>query len=241
MPWSNPGPARRVIIAGSQGQILIYQNAVGPNNLIGSWSGAAGVDAVGNAYPQGFSLVNGALGKIQWALENGGVDYGAIEAVNNLVGGDQELQILGPALAAFIKLTSTGAISLDSSGGVGVIGSAGLTVSGGSTIADNGFQIGGGVNNPLGDVFHSAIIDSFSVNFAGVVGVNGTRQYKGGAYSFAPGISPIILPMLIVGANNDIAFDAQGVPTNTSFAYRFFQTRGVAATTTITVTYLAIG
>lgn len=41
--------------------IFIYSGAPANGNLIGSWAGAAGTDAFGNAFPQGFSIIQGSI------------------------------------------------------------------------------------------------------------------------------------------------------------------------------------
>lgn len=41
--------------------IFIYSGTPANGNLIGSWAGAAGTDAFGNAYPQGFNVTKGAI------------------------------------------------------------------------------------------------------------------------------------------------------------------------------------
>jgi hypothetical protein len=41
--------------------VFIYSGAPAAGNLIGSWAGAAGVDAKGNAYPQGLNITLGAI------------------------------------------------------------------------------------------------------------------------------------------------------------------------------------
>jgi hypothetical protein len=56
----NPGVviANLVEIIGAKGRILIYSPTAAFGNLIGSWAGTAGVDAFGNAYPQGLAIFN---------------------------------------------------------------------------------------------------------------------------------------------------------------------------------------
>lgn len=51
--WENPGPARRVIIAGPNQQLLVYRGAPGPGTLIGAFSSEGGTDPYGNSLGPG--------------------------------------------------------------------------------------------------------------------------------------------------------------------------------------------
>ena len=51
--------ANSVIIEGSSGNILIYNGIPATGTLVGSWTGAAGIDPYNNSYPQGIAI--GAL------------------------------------------------------------------------------------------------------------------------------------------------------------------------------------
>jgi hypothetical protein len=42
-----------IVADGTAGEVLVYSGSPAAGNLIGSWSGTAGVDSEGNAYPQG--------------------------------------------------------------------------------------------------------------------------------------------------------------------------------------------
>lgn len=51
----------QIIADGSSGQFLVYSGTPALGNLIGSWSGASGTDAQGNAYPAGLAVEIGGL------------------------------------------------------------------------------------------------------------------------------------------------------------------------------------
>lgn len=51
----------QIIAFGSSGQFLVYSGTPASGNLIGSWSGASGTDAQGNAYPAGLAVEKGGL------------------------------------------------------------------------------------------------------------------------------------------------------------------------------------
>lgn len=59
--WSNGSPILVIIteVTGFSG-LFFYSPTVGPGNLVGSWTVAAGTDPFGNAYPAGLMLRNGA-------------------------------------------------------------------------------------------------------------------------------------------------------------------------------------
>lgn len=50
-----------IIADGSNGEILVYSGTPTTGNLIGSWSGAAGSDGPGNAFPSGLAVEQGGL------------------------------------------------------------------------------------------------------------------------------------------------------------------------------------
>ena len=51
----------QIIAFGSSGEFLVYSGTPASGNLIGSWSGASGIDAQGNAYPAGLAVEQGGL------------------------------------------------------------------------------------------------------------------------------------------------------------------------------------
>lgn len=53
--------ATSVVVAGATGGLFIYSGVPAHGNLIGSWAGASGTDAFGNAYPQGLNVTVGAI------------------------------------------------------------------------------------------------------------------------------------------------------------------------------------
>ena len=71
--------------------IFIYSGTPANGNLIGSWAGAAGTDAFGNAYPQGFNISKGAISGTVFSgtdfiLNSSGLFlYGGTPANGNLV------------------------------------------------------------------------------------------------------------------------------------------------------------
>lgn len=54
--WENPGPAKRVIITGTNGELLVYNGPPAAGNLIIAISGTAGSDSFGNAYNAGVTF-----------------------------------------------------------------------------------------------------------------------------------------------------------------------------------------
>lgn len=65
----------RVVIAGTQGQLLVYKGTPGAGNLELSISSSAGTDPYGNAFPAGIGLHSVAggpdvIGQLQWSLDN---------------------------------------------------------------------------------------------------------------------------------------------------------------------------
>jgi hypothetical protein len=60
--WENPGPAKRVIIAGPAGEFLVYENVAALGTLILSVSDNPGVDDYGNNFPQGLAVYRTASG-----------------------------------------------------------------------------------------------------------------------------------------------------------------------------------
>lgn len=50
-----------IIADGTSGELLVYSGTPAVGNLIGSWSGAAGTDTPGNAFPQGLAVEIGGL------------------------------------------------------------------------------------------------------------------------------------------------------------------------------------
>jgi len=83
--------ARQVIVSGKNDGVFIYSGQPALGNLIGSWAAQAGVDAKGNAYPQGLSV---ALGVITGATfegtdfivnSSGAFFYSGTPAAGNLI------------------------------------------------------------------------------------------------------------------------------------------------------------
>ena len=106
-----PGAAAKIIraqiliITGGAGSgIFVYSPSPGTGNLIGSWTGAAGVDQYGNSYPEGLNV---AVGSISGSVISGSVFEGTDFVMN-----DQGLFFYGtPAtsetqVGAFIKLAA---------------------------------------------------------------------------------------------------------------------------------------
>lgn len=64
-----------LVIDGPAGGVFVYSGTPALGNLIGSWAGAAGTDALGNTYPQGLSVTMGQI--------SGSVFLGADFIINN--------------------------------------------------------------------------------------------------------------------------------------------------------------
>lgn len=64
MPWSNPGPAKQVIIAGPSGELLVYAGTPAFRTLIASISPVAGADPYGNNFPLGFAIFGDGAGTL---------------------------------------------------------------------------------------------------------------------------------------------------------------------------------
>lgn len=60
--WENPGPAKQVIIAGTSGELLVYEGTPAARNLILAISGVAGSDAFGNEWGVGLTLASNVVG-----------------------------------------------------------------------------------------------------------------------------------------------------------------------------------
>lgn len=60
--WSNPGPARQVIIAGNKGELLVYNGPPAAGNLILAISGQNGTDKYGNSFLAGFNSYLNVVG-----------------------------------------------------------------------------------------------------------------------------------------------------------------------------------
>jgi hypothetical protein len=63
--WSNVAASvlqvTTLIVGGPGGGLFVYSGTPATGNLIGSWAGAAGTDAFGNAYPAGLNVAGGNL------------------------------------------------------------------------------------------------------------------------------------------------------------------------------------
>jgi hypothetical protein len=82
--------ARQVIVQGRNDGVFIYNGAPALGNLIGSWAAQAGVDAKGNAYPQGLSVTVGAIsgGTISGSTITGGTISGTAISASTFDGTD---------------------------------------------------------------------------------------------------------------------------------------------------------
>lgn len=60
--WENPGPARQVVIAGSAGELFVYDTIPANGNLILSVAASAGTDPYGNAYLKGLCIYRTTAG-----------------------------------------------------------------------------------------------------------------------------------------------------------------------------------
>jgi hypothetical protein len=78
----------------------------------------------------------------------------------------------------------------------------------------------------------------FTVSFAATSSQAGTQTFP---TAFSVGSNPLVFLMMEVGANFDLNLNLTAQPTNTSFAWRWFQNTGVAVTGSAAIHWLAIG
>jgi hypothetical protein len=106
--WSNPGPAKQVIITGTNGELLVYAGVPAAGNLILAISGQAGSDAFGNTWSAGLNLAGQAI------ITGQELVYSAAPALGNLL-----LAIAGLAGSdSFGNLWESGVTIEDNSGGL---------------------------------------------------------------------------------------------------------------------------
>lgn len=106
--WSNPGPAKQVIITGDNGELLVYDGVPAAGNLILAISGQPGSDSFGNSWEAGLNLAGQAI------ITGQELVYSAAPALGNLL-----LAISGAAGSdSFGNKWESGVTIEDTSGGL---------------------------------------------------------------------------------------------------------------------------
>lgn len=237
MPWSNPGPAKQVVIAGPGGLLLVYKGTPGPGTLALSIAAAAGTDPYGNTYGPGLNMnpafsqgVFPEIGAISWSIGDasaGGINQGP-------AGATHDLTVFSPGVhGASQTFRGNGNIDIDGGDGLGKLM---LTTFAEYDLGDTLglIRLGG----PGFTGFKGMQFNSFTSSFAAVNSTSGTVTFP---QAFPAGTVPNVQATVTVGANLDILFNQTGAATSTGFPWRLFQKGGVNVTGTVTVNWMAIG
>lgn len=78
----------RIVIDGVRGAVFVYTNGGPTGALIGSWSGKAGTDPYGNAYPAGINVTVGVIEGVTFIGTGSGAEiliYSGTPGANNLI------------------------------------------------------------------------------------------------------------------------------------------------------------
>lgn len=215
MPWSNPGPARQVLIVGSTGDLLVYDgNAFFGNpfgTLIAAISGADGEDPTNNFnFYKGISLFHGQNTSINFGI-NGPVgvpdQYGALESIiDGLL--HAHLKLIGPGNGppkALIDIDSNGGAQFHNDTGGGVsdtgigfnyeFGGVGITTKSGTsiTLGNTGATI---ILGPNGTPFGQLETGTATLTFSGsatsaATAVTFSSPMPSAAYMLAFGMTAI--------------------------------------------------
>lgn len=151
--WSNPGPAKRVIIVGPSGELLVYSGSPAINNLILAASGQSGHDSEGNFFLPGLTLAFNSTDGVITFVDNSGtgavanfpglgtsIDLGVPQLI---LTGPVQTQGETPAQLTLQSSLNTGELIAQAefislNGGNGLVQGATIGVNG------SGYQLGGG-------------------------------------------------------------------------------------------------
>jgi len=245
MPWSNPGPARQVLIVGPSQDLLVYDGNPFPGapygTLIAALSGVAGQDQFGNTFFPGLSLQHGNSIGVNFSISFNQVDAeGAlITTIDGLL--KPHVSLLGPGLSSpksKLDLNLDGGSFGDDQGHSGFSfsnsGAATIFTKSGTTIFIGGtgqtIQLGG-----AGTGLNSEQHATFSTTFTAVSSVSGTLTFPN---AFAA--APVIVGAVQVGSNLDVLLNWQ-VVSATQAAWRLFQKGGVNVTGNVITHWIAFG
>lgn len=230
MPWSNPGPAKQVLIVGQSGDELVYdgQAFLGHpyGNLIAAVSGVNGTDQFGDKFWAGLSLA----ASLSFSINDSQVDaHGQIlRFVDGLL--NAHLQMKGPGLtspkgildfdsngvATFGNDTGDTGFSFNSAGGASIFTKSGTSIVIGGSGSGHGIVFG--VGTSFAQLF-IGIRQTYTIG-AGVNSQTTTVTFPG-SFSFAGNPAVFITP--VVGSNFDHRIDQQpqgGSSDLTSFMAR---------------------